>query len=209
METTQEHVNYGRIVLAGLPSWEQVWGTLLGRRSKYVLCYACYGNKILSFSSKVFKTNFIRSITTFREISLHVIPHITACLCQIKGSVSIVICDQYVGSGTYRFIGVFVSSNQCSRLFKGNIIAAFSPPILLIKAYGYLSRKKPANYFHYGSQLGITGYNWKFSALKNKVVIQVSQDEYKEHRFRQVFDIYFLLAQNENILNGEFILHLV
>lgn len=39
--------------------------------------------------------------------------------------------------------------------------------------------KKPANYFHFGSQLGITGYNWKLSTLKNKVVIQVSQDEYK------------------------------
>lgn len=51
----------------------------------------------------------------------------------------------------------------------------------------------------------MTGYNWKLSTLKNKVVIQVSQ----EHRFRQVFDIYFLLAQNENILNGEFILHLI
>lgn len=109
METTQEHVNYVRIFLAGLPSWEQVLGTLLGRRSKSVLCYASYGNEILSFSSKVFKTNFIRSITAFKEISLHVIPHITTCLCQIKNSVSIATCDQCVGSGTYRFTGVFVS----------------------------------------------------------------------------------------------------
>lgn len=129
-----------RIFLAGLPSgnkfWEWYWGEEVNLSS--------YGKEILSFSSKVLKTNFIRSITAFREVPLHVIPHITAYLCQIKGSVSIVTCNQSVGSGTYRFIGFFClilsKSNQCRRLFKGNIKTVFF--FFLIKAYCYLSRKK-------------------------------------------------------------------
>lgn len=157
-----ESVSYLRMFLAGLPSWEQVLGTLLERRSKSVLCYASYGNDILNLSSKVFKTNFIRSIAAFRGLSVHVIPHTTMSWSD-QG-----FCKHLWLMYVFRHLriyGVFCfilsKSKHSSRLFKGNIIAL--PSFNWSFWLSFYEKNRPANYFSFGSQVSLAAI--KSSAL--------------------------------------------